>query len=211
MEELLPGILHWTAHRDTIGVAVHSYWVRDAGAVIDPMEPEAGLDAFAAAPPSRVLLTNRHHYRHADRFVAAFGCSVHGHEAGLHAFAGTDRVVEGFAFGAEVAPGIVAREVGVLTPEETALHVLGGGGAFAGALAFADALIRRRDGALGFVPDGLLGEEPEAVKAGLRAVFARLAALGPDALLLAHGEPLAHGGAAALRALGADAGEVLAP
>src|SRR5687768_10254366 len=123
MDELQPGLFHWTAWRDTIGAVVHSYWARDAGAVIDPLLPQAGIDAFADAPPSRVLLTNRHHYRHADRFVVAYGATVHCHEAGLHEFAGTKREVEGFAWGDEVAPGMFTREVGVLTPEETALHV----------------------------------------------------------------------------------------
>ena len=146
----------------------------------------------------RIVLTNRHHYRQADEFRARFGCAVLCHEAGLHEFA-DGREVEGFAFGDELAHGVRAKEVGVLTPEETAVHFEGGG-----ALAFADAVIRGDDGGLGFVPDGLLGDDPQAIKAGLRDAFARLAGeLDFDALLLAHGEPMRQGARSALRAFAA--------
>jgi hypothetical protein len=52
---------------------------------------------------------------------------------------------------------------------------------------------------LSFVPDELMGEDPEAVKRGLLAAFARLLELDFDALLLAHGDPVPRGGKAALR------------
>jgi hypothetical protein len=198
MDEIIPGVHHWTALRETIGSRVHSYYVTVARAVIDPMVPDGGLEAIAAlgAPPERVLLTNRHHYRHADRYVEAFGCSVHCHEAGLHEFA-DGREVEGFAFGDEVAPGIVAHELGSITPEECALHILAG----PGALAFADGVVRRGDG-FGFVPDGLLGDDPEDVKDGIRAALRHLLQqLRFDAVLLAHGEPMASDGRDALARL----------
>ena len=130
-----PGLLHWTAFRDTIGQDVHSYFHVPSGTLLDPMEPRGGLEAVAAERrPQRIVLTNRHHYRHSDRFREAFGCPVLCHEAGLHEFEAGE--VEGFAFGDELAPGVTAREVGVLAPEETAVHLATGGG---GALAFADA------------------------------------------------------------------------
>jgi hypothetical protein len=196
MEEIAPGILHWTAYRDTIGADVHSYYDLGSGTVLDPMVPLAGLDAFGERPVRRIVLTNRHHYRHADAFRERFGCPVLCHEAGLHEFAG-GRDVQGFAFGDELASGVRAHEVGVLTPEETAVHFEAGG---SGALAFADAVVRRDHGELGFVSDGLLGDDPRAIRQGLRAAFARLAAeLEFDALLLAHGEPMRHGARSALR------------
>ena len=208
MEEIQPGVLHWTAFRETIGADVHSYFHTASGTLIDPMEPPEGLDAIAgAARPQRIVLTNRHHYRDSDRFRDAFGCPVLCHEAGLHAFR-DGREVEGFAFGDELAPGVTALEVGVLTPEETALHLAGEGG---GALAFADALIRGRHGELGFVSDGLLGDDPRAIRAGLRAAFHRLATEQEfDALLLAHGDPVTTGGRSALRTF-ADAPTAGAP
>ena len=66
-------------------------------------------------------------------------------------------------------------------------------------MAFADCVIRGRHGELGFVPDYLLGDDPQAVREGLRAAFRRLCEEHEfDALLLAHGEPIAHGGRSAL-------------
>ena len=189
MNEIQPGLLHWTAFRRTIGQDVHSYFHAPSGTLLDPMEPIEGFEALGGRP-ARIVLTNRHHYRDSDRFREAFGCPVLCHEAGLHEFDGD---VEGFAWGDELAPGVVAHEVGVLCPEETAVHV-------GDALAFADALIRGRHGELGFVPDFLLGDDPDAVKHGLRERFRRLAEeVEFDALLLAHGEPVSTGGRTALR------------
>jgi hypothetical protein len=194
MEEILPGVFHWTAFRDTIGTDVHSYYHEPSGTVLDPMVPLAGLEAFDGRRVERVVLTNRHHYRQADAFRERFGASVHCHEAGLHAFS-ADAGVAGFAFGDELAAGVRALEVGVLTPEETAIHLAGGGGA----LAFADAVIRGDHGELGFVPDELLGDDPLAIRAGLREAFGRLAREEEfDGLLMAHGEPLRAAGRSAL-------------
>jgi hypothetical protein len=51
------------------------------------------------------------------------------------------------------------------------------------------------------VPDGLLGDDPPAIRAGLRERFRALAAdIDFDVLLMAHGAPLLSGGRAALRA-----------
>jgi hypothetical protein len=192
MNEIQPGLRHWTAFHHGIGQDVHSYFHVPSGTLIDPMEPIEGFEALGVRP-QRIVLTNRHHYRHSDRFVEAFGCPVLCHEAGLHEFSGG---VEGFEWGDELAPDVTALEVGVLCPEETALHLADGGGA----LAFADCVIRGRHGELGFVSDFLLGDDPDAVKHGLRERFHRLAEeVEFDALLLAHGEPVSTGGRTALR------------
>jgi hypothetical protein len=201
MDQIQPGVLHWIAYRDTIGADVHSYFHVPSGTLIDPMEPPEGIGAIGGEP-RRIVLTNRHHYRDSDRF----GCPVFCHEAGLHEF-GDGREVQGFAFGDELAPGVRALEVGVLTPEETAVHLDGEGGA----MAFADCVIRGRHGELGFVSDYLLGDDPPAIKEGLRAAFRRLCDENEfDALLLAHGDPMAHNGRSALRTF-ADAPTAGAP
>ena len=68
-----------------------------------------------------------------------------------------------------------------------------------GVLAIGDALVRW-DGEIGFVPDYLLGDDPEAIKAGIRAAFLRICDSSHfDHLLFAHGEPLIGGGKAQLR------------
>jgi len=193
MKEIVPGILHWTAFHEGIGFDVSSYFVERGATLIDPMLPPDGVEAFRGREPKVILLTNRHHYRHSDRFVEAFGCPVRCHAAGLHEFEGGPEV-EGFSFGDDVASGILALEVGALTPEETAFHVDAG----PRALSFGDAVINEPGEGLGFVPDKYIGDDPEGVKEGLRESFRRLLAHDFDALLIAHGEPVPKGGKAAL-------------
>lgn len=195
IDEVVPGVLHWSALHEGIRSQVHSAFVTGSGTLIDPMVPAEGLDWFAQGrEPQRIVLTNRHHYRHSAQFVERFGCSVHCHRAGLHEF-GPDRPVEGFQFGDRLAPDVLALELGAITPEEAVLHVDAGGGV----LAFADGLVRR-GGDLGFVGDSLLGDDAQAVKRGLREGLARLLEEPFDALLFAHGAPLADGGRFALEA-----------
>jgi len=193
MKEIVPGILHWTAFHEGIGFDVSSYFVERGATLIDPMLPPGGVEAFRGREPEVILLTNRHHYRHSDRFVEAFGCPVRCHAAGLHEFEGGPEV-EGFSFGDDVASGILALEVGALTPEETAFHVDAG----PRALSFGDAVINEPGEGLGFVPDKYIGDDPEGVKEGLRESFRRLLAHDFDALLIAHGEPVPKRGKAAL-------------
>jgi hypothetical protein len=201
LKEILPGILHWTAFHEGIRMDVSSYYVASADALIDPMVPPEGLDRLSGqSRPERIVLTNRHHYRHSGQYVEAFGCPILCHEAGLHEFEGGPDV-EGFAFGDELGPGMTALEVDAICPEETALHIVAG----EGILAFADGLIRAGEGALGFVPDALMGDEPEEVKRGLRESFRALLEHDFDTLLFAHGLPLVGGGRRALEAFLDDA------
>jgi hypothetical protein len=196
MQEVLPGVLHWTTHHEGIGQPVHSHFAVEAAALIDPRVPEGGVEEVARyGRPDRILLSNRHHLRHSECFAEAFNCPIRCHEAGLHEF-GDGPDVQGFRFGEEVAPGIRALEMGALTPEDTAFHLSSG----PGALLFADGLIRTGNGGLRFVSDPLMGDDPEGVKRGLRTSLRRLLDEDFDALLFAHGEPMPSGGHAALRA-----------
>ena len=65
-------------------------------------------------------------------------------------------------------------------------------------MAFADGLVRSPEGSLGFVPDFLLGEDPEEVKWGLRHSLGRLLDERFENILFAHGRPLVGGGKEAL-------------
>jgi hypothetical protein len=194
MNEIIPGVWHWTAFHEGIGLDVSSYFVERARALIDPMLPADGVEAFRGREPAVILLTNRHHYRHSEKFVEEFGCPVMCHEAGLHEFDGGPPV-EAFSFGDDVADGLLALEVGVLTPEETAFHIDAG----PRALSFGDAILNTPDSGLQFVPDRYMGDDPDAEKEGLRESFQRLLAHDFDALLIAHGAPLPGGGKAALQ------------
>ncbi|HEY7530627.1 MAG TPA: hypothetical protein VIC56_08135 [Gemmatimonadota bacterium] len=200
MNEILPGVFHWSVLHEKIGIPVHSCFLRAAGVLIDPMVPAGGLDALERhGTPRHALLTNRHHYRHSGRFAERFGVEVRCHRAGLHEFTRGERV-EPFEPGDELPGGIRVVEVGVLCPEETAFHLPPRRGETGGGLlAMGDAVIRGEDGELRFVPDEYM-DDADAVKRGLRQAFRRLGELRFDTLLLAHGEPLAGNGREALRA-----------
>jgi hypothetical protein len=193
MREIGSGIHHWTAVHPTIQIEVSSYYVEPAATLVDPLLPPEGIEWFRShRAPERIVLTNRHHYRHSDRFQSEFGCPVLASEPGLHEFS-DGREVEGFAFGDELAEGITAHEVGAICPDETALHIELGDGF----LSVADGVINY-DG-LRFVPDNLIGHDPEAVKEGLRDAYRRLLSLDFDGLMCAHGDPIPSGGREALR------------
>ena len=198
MEEIAPGIWHWTAFHPRIRSEVSSYYLPAERTLIDPMEPSGGLDWLAEnGPPTDVLLTNRHHYRASDRFVERFGVTVHCVREGIHEFARGERV-EPFDFGDELPGGILAHPVGAICPDETAFHVPA-----RQALAVADGAVRwKKRGPLMFVPDRFM-DEPERTKEGLRESYRRLAELDFRHLLLAHGEPFVGNGREVLAAFAA--------
>jgi hypothetical protein len=192
MDEILPGVWHWTATHPSTGSEVSSYWVRPSKSLIDPLLPDDGIDAFAPEPPERVLLSNRHHLRHGELLEQELGCTIHCSAPGLHEFT-KGPAVEGFDFGDEVAPGIEAIEIGAICPDESALLI-----GEARALSIADG-IKHYDGEMGFFSDGLLGDDPEGVKEGLRTAYAGILDRDFDSLLFAHGDPIVGGGKEALR------------
>ena len=203
MKEILPGLFHWTARHPKIHIEVSSYWVESGGVLIDPLvPPDAGLEWFASRPttPTTVILSNRHHYRQSDQFVARFGCSVRCTRAGMHEFTHGE-IVEPFDPGDALAGGIIAFGIGGICPDDTALYLPAHD-----AVSFADGLVRggpRSDdpGALGFVPDSLM-DDPPGTKRALLASFTRaLDELEFKHVLLAHGMPLVGNGRAALEEL----------
>ncbi len=189
MEEVAPGIWHWAAVHPRIKIEVSSYYLPAERVLIDPIAPSEGLDWFAEqGPPTDVLLTNRHHYRSSALFAERFGVTVHCVREGMHEFRGGEQV-EPFAFGDELAGGVIAYAVGAICPDETALHIPA-----RDALALADGAVRwRAGGPLAFVPDRFM-DEPAETKEGLRESYRRLARLDFQHLLLAHGEPFVGAG-----------------
>ena len=193
MEEIGPSIHHWTAKHPKIGIEVSSYYVEPSRTLLDPLLPAEGTEWFRSrATPERIVLTNRHHYRDSDDFRSEFGCVVLCSEQGLHEFEGGPEV-QGFAFGDVLAEGITVHEVGAICPDEAALHIELGDGF----LAIADGIVNYD--VLRFVPDNLLGDDPEEVKRGLRESYSLLLDLDFDGVLFAHGRPIASGGKEALR------------
>jgi hypothetical protein len=194
VEEIAPGLWHWTARHEHIGKAVSSYYLPEERVLIDPMTPGDGIEWFEEhGVPEHILLTNRHHDRHAWLLREAFGCPVHCVRAGVSELEGRGPV-EAFEFGDELPGGIVAYEVDAICPDETALHLPAHR-----ALACADGVVRwRGQDELAFVPDGLM-DDPDRTKAGLRDAYRGLLELNFDHLLLAHGDPIVGAGKDALR------------
>jgi hypothetical protein len=196
VQELAPGIFHWITFHPRIRMRVVSYYVEPAGVVIDPMVPEDGLGAFDGhEPPQQALLSTRHHYRGCDEFIERFGLTVLCSSAGLHEFEGTDRRVEAFEDGDEVAPGIVAIVTDAISPDDSTFAIAHGGGAYS----FGDGLVRPPGGPVGVVPDHLM-DEPPKTKQRLQDAYSGLLERDFDFehLLFAHGEPFVGGGRAAL-------------
>jgi hypothetical protein len=192
MDEVVHGVFHWQARHPRTGGQAHSHLLVHAQTVLDPMVTADALELLRAHPPERVVLSNRHHYRQADLLVDEFGCQVFCPEAGLDAFTDGDRVVEPFAYGDEVAPGLFAHEIGSICPDDAALELRRA----PGVVAFADGLMHH-EGRLHFVSDALLADDPadvDDVKHGLFASLERLLGLDFEVMLFAHGEPVASGG-----------------
>jgi hypothetical protein len=195
VEEIAPGLWHWTARHEHIDTKVSSYYLARERLLIDPMIPAEGLEWFEEhGAPEHILLTNRHHDRHAWRVRDAFGATVHCVREGVHELEGRGPV-QAFAFGDELPGGIIVHKVDAICPDETALHIPAHR-----ALACADGVVRwRGQDELAFVPDQLM-DDPEGTKAGLRAAYRGLLKLDFEHLLLAHGDPLVGGGKDTLRA-----------
>ncbi len=195
MQEIAPGLWHWTAEHEHIHLDVSSYYLSGERVLIDAMVPPEGLEWFAErSPPEHVVLSNRHHDRHAWRFKEEFGCEVHCVRNGMHELAGRGEA-RPFDFGDELPGGLVVHEIDAICPDETALHIPAHD-----ALVCADGVVRWPGGdGLAFVPEHLM-DEPEQTKRALRSAYERMLALDFEMLLLAHGEPLTSGGKEALRA-----------
>ena len=192
MDELFDGVFHWSARHPRIGIEVGCHFLAGSGTAIDPLLPAEGIEWFEGRGLERVVLSNRHHLRDAERLAERFGCPILCNEAGLHEFEGGP-AVEGFRFGERVCADVVAMEMGTICADDTVLRIEAGDGA----LLFADAVIDY--GGLGFVPDELIGDDPEGVKEETRARCEELLEEQFEHLLFAHGEPILGDGREALR------------
>jgi hypothetical protein len=193
MEEIVEGVFHWKARHPNTGSEAGCHFVADSGTAIDPLLPDEGIEWFDGRGVERIVLSTRHHLRHAPEIAERFGCPILCHEAGLHEFE-DGPAVEGFAFGDRLAADVVALEMNSISPDDTVLRVEQGGGA----LLFADSVVNR--GSLGFVSDELIGDDPEAVKAQILTHCRALLEERFEHLLFAHGDPLIGGGRPALQA-----------
>ena len=191
--EVIPGVVHWTALNHKIGSEVSSYYLPGPAIVIDALLPDEGVGALPG-PVEQVVLNSGHHNRDAGVIAEDSGAPIRA-IAEVAAYLKGDLSVEAVGHGEQFAPGVTALHIGVICDDEGAIHIEHG----EGALVIADAF-RLKDGELGFFSDSLLGDDPEAVKSGLKAKFRELLTLEFDHLLFAHSDPLIGGGKASLEA-----------
>jgi glyoxylase-like metal-dependent hydrolase (beta-lactamase superfamily II) len=200
MNEILPGVFHWSAFKPNIGQVVHSHYYAPARTVFDPWLPDDSEPVLAELRErgvDQVVLSCRHHWRSSSELDAP----VLAHEAGLHEFENSDREATGYTPPADLGPGLRALEFGAICPDDAALLLETEGGA----LLFGDGVIVW-NGKLSFVPDFLLGD-PEADKRALLGGLRRLLDEATfESLLFAHGDPWIEGGRAALQAFVAEGG-----
>lgn len=199
MREILPGVFHWTATHPKIHFEVSSYWLEDAGVLIDPLiPPDEGIEWFAGrgCAPAAIVLSNRHHYRETAELLERFEVPVYCVRQGMHEFTDGEPVTA-FEFGDALPGGIATLEIGGLCPDEGALYLEG-----RRAIVFADGVVRasQSDGPLGFVPDSLMDNPSETKRALLEAYGRVLDELDFDHVLMAHGGPVVGDGRVQLRA-----------
>jgi hypothetical protein len=188
VHEIAPGIRHWTAHHPKIGSEVSSYWLPGLKVLLDPLAaPDEITDV------REIVLSNRHHKRDAFEAAERFGAPVRVPRVGLHEFADNDPV-EPYEFDEPFADGaITAYRVTEYWPDDGALHIPS-----VSALEIADTIVNY-DG-IRFVPDFLMGDDPEAEKRDIKQTLGRLAdELEFEHLLLAHGSPVPDQGRERLR------------
>jgi hypothetical protein len=188
MHEIAPGIHHWTAPHPKIKIDVSSYWLEGPRVLLDPLDVPGYVSEVR-----EIVLSNRHHKREAFEAAERFGAPVRVPRVGLHEFA-EDDPVEPYEFEEPFADGaITAYQVTEYWPDDGALHIPS-----VSALAIADTVINY-DG-IRFVPDNLMGEDPEPEKRDIKETLGRLAEeLEFEHLLFAHGPPIPGQGRERLR------------
>jgi hypothetical protein len=188
MHEIAPGIRHWTAPHPNLGIEVSSYWLPDLRVLLDPLAVPEEVDGIEA-----IVLSNRHHKRDMLAAHERFGAPIRAPRIGMHDF-DEDDPVDPYDFEEPFAGGaITAYQVTEYWPDDCALHIPSVAG-----LVIADTVINY--GGLRFVPDNLMGDDPEAEKRDMKATLGRLAdELEFEHLLLAHGDPVPGEGRERLR------------
>jgi hypothetical protein len=188
MEEITPGIRHWSAVHPNLGIPVSSYWLPDLRVLIDPIAVPDEVDGI-----DEIILSNRHHKRDAFDARDRFGVPVRAPRVGMQEFE-EDDPVEPYDFEEPLAGGaITPYQVTELWADDCVLHIPS-----LNALHIADTTVHYGD-ELEFVPEQYM-DDAEAEKNGIREGLGRLVdELEFEILLLAHGSPIVEGGRDRLR------------
>jgi glyoxylase-like metal-dependent hydrolase (beta-lactamase superfamily II) len=185
VEEVAPGLLHWTVYDDRIEARSDAWALthKQGAVLIDPLPiEEAKLGRLPR--PTTICLTIQSHQRSAWRYRKRFGARV-------YAPTGAD--------GLEERPDVWYHEGSSLPGGLRALHAPGPTEAsfvllHRNILFLGDLLARGDDGPLRFVPNEFM-DAPELARASVRG----LVDLAIDILCPGHGAPLTDGARDALR------------
>ena len=189
VEEVVPGVLHWSIDDDRIKIRSESYAIRtpEGTVLIDPL-PLSEEALRSLAPVRAIVLTVGRHQRAAWRLRAQLGAAVH-----------APRGAEGLDQQPDVRytpeAGLPGGLTAFATPGAGAdHHVLRYARAGGADVLFVGDLFMQLGPELGLLPDSY-SPDPAALRRDARMV----AALDRDIVCPAHGGPIRAGGAAALR------------
>ncbi len=194
MEEILDGVHHWTAVHPNIGMEVNSYYVAPARTVIDPIVPDEALEWFREREESRTGSCSPTATTCAIPSACATSSAA---GSSVTAPACTSSATAPRSRGSPSATSWRRRSRRSRSARSARRRPRCTSTAAPARSPFADGLINY--GGIRFVPDNLIGDNPEPVKEGLRRSYARLLDRRFDALLFAHGEPITEGGMDALK------------
>jgi glyoxylase-like metal-dependent hydrolase (beta-lactamase superfamily II) len=192
---VISGVTTWPWFSQRHGYDFHGTWVRHEGGnlAIDPVEPtDAVLAELVQNRIARILITNRNHFRAAEKVRLATGArvAVHPADAAFVRAKGV-QVDDELVPGQRVGPFIVVAAAGK-SPGEVALHW-----PERRLLVVGDACIGNPPGALGLLGAAVIDDLP-ALHASLRRIADEL---DFDTMLVGDGAPILSGARAALRAL----------
>jgi len=189
LQEIVPGIRVWHWFSEKHGYDFNGHVV--GGVAIDPVEmDDATLGELASV--ERILLTNRNHFRAAEKLRVRSGAKVMVHPADADFVRGKGvQVDEPLAPGQRVGPLVVVAAAGK-SPGEVALHW-----PERRILIVGDACVGKPPGALALLPESVM-DDPAALRATLRRLAAEI---DFDTLLVGDGASILGGAKPALEAL----------
>ena len=188
MRELLPGVFTWPWFSEKFGYDFNGWWIERI--VIDPVEmKEPTLMALEKRGSDAIVLTNRNHFRAAERVRERTGAPVFVHPADAE-FVKSKGVTVAGALPERVGPFTVIGAPGK-SPGEVVLHW-----PERRILLVGDACVGPKPGVLGLLPEAVMDDPPR-----LRESLRELCALDFDTILCADGHSILSGAKPALETL----------
>jgi glyoxylase-like metal-dependent hydrolase (beta-lactamase superfamily II) len=195
MREIVAGVWCWDWWAEKFGYDFHGWFVPhlDGNVAIDPVEmPDTVLASLKKQGVRRIVITNRNHYRDAQRLREATGAVVMVHRDDAQFVRDKGVLVdEGIEYGRRIGPFTVEPANGK-SPGEIALHWED-----RKILLVGDCCVGKKPGELGLLPPAVIDDLPQ-----LRLSLEHLAAtVDFDVVLCSDGHPVLEDGRAALRKL----------